>query len=134
MDNSYLPTSQAHCILLWLCSHLVHVVVRGLIDIVVVLMSTSSTHMLARAGSILTCASMRLGCQCKSLRIYDGLYNFHTTWQVEISAALSGIDNKPTIKKEILTLYTSNLSMMLSKQVYRSLSSAITCEREHYVD
>ena len=39
-------------------------VVRGLIDIVVVLpMSTSWTPMLARAGSILSCASMRLGCQ-----------------------------------------------------------------------
>ena len=39
-------------------------VVRGLIDIIVVLtMSTSWTPMLARAGSILSCLSMRLTCQ-----------------------------------------------------------------------
>ena len=40
--------------------------VRDLIDIVVVLqhvISTSWTHMMERAGSILSCASMRLGCQ-----------------------------------------------------------------------
>ena len=39
-------------------------VVRGLIDIVVVLLiSTSWTPMLERAGSIPSCDSMRLGCQ-----------------------------------------------------------------------
>ena len=39
-------------------------VVRDLIDIVVVLpMYKSWTPILSRAGSILTCASMRLGCQ-----------------------------------------------------------------------
>ena len=41
-------------------------VIRGSIDIgVVLLMSTSWTPMLEHAGSILSCASMRLGCQVR---------------------------------------------------------------------
>ena len=49
-----------------------HGVVRGLIDIVV--MSTNWTPMLARASSILSCASMRLGCQVHA--------DWHVQWFV----------------------------------------------------
>ena len=70
----------------------------GLIDIAVVLpMSTNWMPMLARAGSILSCASMRLGCQVTAdCRWFIKLLHH---WQVEISPVLSGIDNKPTILK-----------------------------------
>ena len=76
-------------------------VVRGSSDIEVVLpMSTSWMPMLWRAGSILSCASMRLGCLVPLDWRCFMKFTHHYTLQVEISPVLSGIDNKPTIKKD----------------------------------
>ena len=51
------------------------------------------------AGSTLSCASMRIGCLVPVDWRWFIQFSHHSTWQVDTSPVLIGIDNKPTIKK-----------------------------------
>ena len=78
------------------------VISHGSIDIVVVIpMSTSWTPMMLSGDQSLLAAvnkASRVPCPCVLTVVYE--MSPPITWQLEILPVLSGIDNKPTIKKK----------------------------------